>query len=272
MRYLANLFKILIVTSSILFCIFAHADAQEWKERKGDHFIVYYDPSLSYSAPKDVLRKAEMYYDSIAREIGYSRYSRFWAWDSRVKIYLYKDKESFLQETGLPSWTKGAARVHRLNLKRKDIVTYWQEEGFLDGTLPHEIGHLILKDFIGPGVDIPIWFEEGVAQLFEVNKRAKVNQNLLAVIVANKNFSLEGLTRFNVRRQKDPFLISVFYLQSLSTVDYLIDKFGSLKFADLCLQIKDGKSFSQALYSVYHPYLDSIGDLEKKWLRYVTNN
>ena len=60
--------------------------AQEWKEEKGDHFIVFYGDAAA--RPKEVIRKAEFYYNRIAENLGYARHSNFWQWDKRVKKLL----------------------------------------------------------------------------------------------------------------------------------------------------------------------------------------
>ena len=60
---------------------------------KGDHFLVYFTKDEGFA--KDVLNKSELYYNRISSDLGYARYSEFWTWDKRVKIYIYPDKDSF---------------------------------------------------------------------------------------------------------------------------------------------------------------------------------
>ena len=72
--------------------------AEEWKEEKGDHFIIYYQENKSFA--KEVLRKAEMYYKQVSSDLGHSRYLNFWQWENRVKIYIYPTREEFLRKSG----------------------------------------------------------------------------------------------------------------------------------------------------------------------------
>src|SRR5207244_4159098 len=113
-----------------------------WNEVKGDHFIVYYHLNGAFAS--DVRYKAEEYYRRIASDLGYARTSDFWQWDNRVKIYIHDDAEAFRAATGQPGWSEGMA-----DYTNKAIHSYIWREGFLDALLPHEMTHLIFRDFIG---------------------------------------------------------------------------------------------------------------------------
>ena len=149
-----------------IYSIFSKCRCKE----KGIHFIVWYSSDESSSWARSILRAAEAYYRRIADNINYSRYRNFWTWDERVNIVVYQSKETFLKMTNQPAWSIGGAFREETLLKTKMIVTFKQEEGFFDGILPHEISHLILGDFIGFEKTIPLWFNEGVAQLQERRK------------------------------------------------------------------------------------------------------
>ena len=116
--------------------------AQDWKELKGDHFIIYYASEDKF--PSEVLRKAESYYQQISSDLGYQRYSNFWQWENRVRIYVYPTREEFLTQTGQPNWSYGVA-----NYTEKEIRSYLWSEGFMDALLPHEMTHLIFRDYVG---------------------------------------------------------------------------------------------------------------------------
>ena len=83
------------------------ATAEGWGELKGEHFIIYFVSDEGFA--KDVLDKAEVYYKNIATDLGYPRYSEFWLWEKRVKIYIFPDHASYLKATGQPDWTHGMA-------------------------------------------------------------------------------------------------------------------------------------------------------------------
>jgi hypothetical protein len=243
-------------------------DLSEWRQIKGEHFVVYVLIKEDEAAGRDVLRAAEDYYDKIARQIGYARYGNFWTWEERVKIIIFPDQVSFSVTTDQPVWSKGyAVRDSRL-FESRAIVTFRQEEGFLNSVLPHEIGHLILRDFIGFDRSIPLWFDEGVAQLQEApNADAEAG---MAMIVKNREYvPFELLGRIDIRLEKDSRKVAIFYAQSRFVLEFLIKTYGQEAFQRLCHALKEGKGFSEALKNAYAPSLDSMQSLEAKWVQHM---
>ena len=242
--------------------------AGELKEVKGKHFIAYYNPAVDLSLVKQLLREAEGYYDKIAEEIGYARYRDYWTWEDRARIIIYADQEEFMQKTGLPSWSRGGTARDVELIKTRVIVTYPQQEDFLDGLLPHEISHLILRDFIGSGKEIPVWFDEGIAQLQEKKRGQQAWLIMKQLVEEQGHIPLEALTRIDIQSVTDPKQAALFYLQSVSIVDFLINKYGSRQFGELCQQLKE-KNFEEALHSAYTAQIESMAELEEKWLKYL---
>ncbi|MCM8782367.1 MAG: hypothetical protein NC828_04885, partial [Candidatus Omnitrophica bacterium] len=97
---------------------------------KGEHFLVYFTQDKKF--PQEAVNKAAVYYQRIASELGYPRYSEFWLWDKRVKIYIYPNHASFLQATGQPQWSHGMA-----DYTKKQIISFMWSEGFVESLLPH---------------------------------------------------------------------------------------------------------------------------------------
>lgn len=243
-------------------------DKEKWGEVRGTHFIAYYQVDDKTWA-NDVVKYAERYYESIAKEIGYARYDNFWTWDQRVAIFLYPDHEQFIKETGQPEWSSGSVIRHKNLYATRIILSYRQENGFLDGVLAHEISHLMIRDFIGVGVDIPVWLDEGIAQLNEKNKKRWARYFLKPQLKENKFIPFVEIMTYNVYKETDTFRVAFFYAQTVSMVDFLIDKYGSQNFGQLCSELKKGKSFEEALINAYAGFISSLDDYEKKWLRYM---
>ena len=241
--------------------------ADRWKHIKDEHFIVYYSDEKDLALARQVLTKSESYYDKIAYQLGYARYSNFWTWEQRAKIIIFPNQQEFLQNTRQPSWSKGYADRDSRLFHSRTIVTYRQEQDFLDGFLPHEISHLILGDFVGSNRKIPIWFDEGVAQLHEGDKVAVSNQLMKNLVKVNGQISLDTLVSLDVRKEKDPQRVKIFYAQSVSLVDFLLKSYGSDAFGNLCRCLRDGKGIEEALASACSLY--ALSDLEKKWLQYL---
>ena len=142
----------------------------------------------------------------------------------------------------------------------------------MDGLLPHEISHLILRDFIGEGVKIPIWFDEGVAQLNEGDKGKEAHGYLKRFMEAHQPIPIDILHEWDIRQEKDEDKVAVFYAQSVSMVDFLIKKYGSTVFGRLCRNLREKKSMDEALRVASSNAIGSLKDFETKWLTYMKNH
>ncbi len=246
----------------ILLCAPAHAG---WSELRGDHFIVYYLSDEPFA--KQVAHNAEIYYNRIADELGYPRYSNFWQWDKRAKVYIHDTAANFRKTTGEADWSQGAAIF-----SKKEIHSFAGSEGFLDGILPHEITHLIFRDFVGyKDVEVPIWLDEGIAQWEEPKKRQMAKQAAKWLIHYDKDLPVQDLTTTNVRVMKDGEKVTFYYMQSVSIVDFLMTKFGARSFTDFCRALRDGKSFDQALKSSFGS-IENLAELDIAWRAHVKDD
>ena len=261
--------------------------AIDWQELKGEHFILYYSESKDKDIAKDILDRAEVYYQRIALELGYPRYSEFWTWDKRVKIYIYPDRNSFLKATDQPSWSHGMA-----DYKAKQIASFIGSEDFQESILPHEMAHLIFRDFVGFQGEVPLWLDEGVAQWSEEKKRHEMKAMVGGLSRTDSLLSLEDLMKLDIRlirTDKGVYirrihttkggegvllvsgeqLIKTYYLEAVSVVGFLIEKYGSDGFATFCRQLRDGKSLEEALRFAYPSHVSSIKELEERWRDYL---
>jgi len=233
-----------------------------WEELKGDHFIVYYTGESRFA--REVLRKAEYYYDRVARDLGYARYENFWKWERRCKIIIYPDKVTYLRATRQPAWSIGSAHYGR-----KEVVSYAGCYAFIDETLPHEIAHLIFRDFVGFESDIPMWLDEGVAQRQEPSKQKVVDYYTWQLAREGKLWSMERLTRAGAAAVQDPDDAMAFYIQAASVVSFLIEKHGAGDFIHFCRQLRDGKPLEEALRFAYPAKMRDLAALEEAWLKHV---
>ncbi len=259
MRYIRTF---IIATIFISTCLLLWGDA--WREIKGDHFIVYYTGDAGF--PKDVLNDSEKYYDRIADDLGYSRYSNFWQWQNRVKIYVYPDRESYVRSGPHPEWSHGIA-----NYFKKSIYTYKESDDFLISILPHEITHLMFRDYVGiENENIPLWLDEGVAQWSEPKKRQLIKQVMKRIYSEGGIIPLSEFIRVNIMTEDKEEKVRDYYVQAMSLVDFLIGAYGSKRFINFCRNLRDGKNIEDSLKFAYPVSIRSLADLEKEWrARYV---
>lgn len=239
------------------------AAAEEWKEHLTRHFRIFHK-SAPMGFVKNVESAAERLYEEIARDLGFTRY-RGWAFDERAKIYIYEDQEDFIASAQAANWSHGYASV-----REKTVRTFPSAHGFFDSLLPHELGHIIFREFVGPYINVPGWFEEGVAMYQEKGKRWGANQAVRTAIADGKFIPLNELSLMNLAYNTDKDLVTLFYAESASVVYYLITEFGDYKFVRLCRKLKEKKSFEQALMETY-PMFNSLEDLNRRWKAYVEN-
>jgi hypothetical protein len=236
--------------------------AQEWQEIKSEHAVVSFINNEEFA--KDVSRQTEVYYRRIASELAYQRYSEFWTWDNRVKIYIYPDRASYLKETGQPEWSEGLA-----SYTDKKISSYAWSEGFLNMLLPHELTHLIFRDYVGFKGEVPLWLDEGVAQWMEPHKRKAVQRVMKRIAQSGNVLSLRQMMTLDVRRSSDAHLVEVYYVQAVSLVDFLITKYSAPRFTNFCRQLRDGKTIEEGLRFAYPIAIRDIDEFETKWKQYI---
>ena len=270
--------QIFLLVAILFFCMAGQAragidasfDPPGWLKFKGDHFVVLCAGSADEDMAHDILNHAEDYYRDIADDIGYSRYHNFWTWDNRVKIIFFPDQDSYIRSTGQPPWSNGFASIYSELFKSRIIVSYKGQPDFLEVILPHEITHLILHDFIGFDRPIPRFFDEGVAQLEQKDDSLNHMDVVSHLITAGKIIPLPELLDYDLKAHKDDARsISIFYVESLYIVDFLVKTYGKDAFKVMCRSLRDGDTFEQALKSSYYPTLDSMQTLQEKWFEYV---
>jgi hypothetical protein len=132
----------------------------EWKHAETAHFIYHFFDTPMASV---VSVEAEFSYRVIATELGKDTSE----WERKCHLFLFDDEADwrmFQQCGGLDPWTGGIHSEGALFVRRNPG---WKSE---NATLPHEITHLVLYRFFGPG--IPLWLNEGFAEYAAARCRA----------------------------------------------------------------------------------------------------
>jgi len=256
---------ILFLVASIIMAstFFVYALDNDFKEKRSTHFIVYYKGNVDINFVNDIVDSAEGYYNQIADNLGFKRYN-FWLWDNRAKIYIYPDKATYQSATSQPDWSGGCA-----SYRDKTLWTYPHAVGFFDSVLPHELGHIIFREFIGSGRDIPIWLEEGVASYQEKSKRYAADSMVKDYQSKSKLMTMKQLNEtgpdYSILDDKSA---EVFYVESVSIVNYLISTFGKDRFAMLCQRLNEKETLDNALNMTYFN-IKNQEELYKQWLKYL---
>lgn len=237
-----------------------YAQAGAWQELKSDHFIVYSAEGGGDFAG-EAARRSETYYDDIAAWLGYARRGEFWTWDNRCRIYLYGSREDYIRETGQPAWSGGAAV-----LEKRTILSFRDAPDFLTSVLPHELAHLIFRDFTGAANgQVPLWLDEGIAMSQEKARRKEFDE-WIAKMVKEKNWiPVKELMNVTSLQGDSGAGAVMFYAEAQSIVRFLVEKYGSERFQNFCRSLRDGAKPEEALEKNYPSDFPSLGAFEERW-------
>lgn len=236
---------------------YAQVDSSLWQTEKSGHFIIYYqeDPA---GFVKELAHRSEDYYSSIVEELGFRRFD-FWSWDNRAKIYLYKSSDDYHKEDQRLGWSNAIVYV-----KTRTIKTYIGQNNFFDSVLPHEMTHIVFREFIGDRNDLPLWLDEGVACSQE--KSSLSNRLGMAKSIINQNTYL-GFDNFFQIQDSSSIAPYTFYAQSASIIIFLMEKYGNEKFLDFCRKLRDAEPWGNALLGTYN--FSNFGQMEQAWKSYI---
>lgn len=255
-----------LTATSLLLCasreVTGSPDGRSWKELKSQHVIVMYEKDTAFAGR--VARAAERYYKETIQDLGFRRTGNFWLWDNRARIIIYRDRADYVASTKSPAWSGG-----RASFARREIATHAGTSGFVESRLPHEMAHLIFRDYIGFEGDVPLWLDEGVAQWQEKQSRAAKLAEARAYLKQGNFMSIYRLANVTVGDLTSAQTARAFYAQSVSLVGCLIQKGGQRNFAVFCRQLRDGKSVEDALRFTYPRSMRSIGALQKAWMLWL---
>lgn len=245
---------------SVLLCQGAVA-GEEWKEHKCSHFILYYKQADMTFITR-VEEMAEYYYDRIARDLGFTRYKN-WTWDDRARIYIYDDAQDYVTSGRQMEWSSGTASA-----TKRTIRTFPAAHGFFDSTLPHELGHIIFREFVGFKARIPIWFEEGVAMYQEQARRWGAHETARAALQNGTFMPLNEMALLQLSDRTENDLVQLFYAESASIIHYMMSELGQERFVRLCRKLQEGNPFDWTLESVYVRFKDS-NQLNDAWVKFL---
>lgn len=238
--------------------VYARSDDQ-WRIEESRHFNIYYR-NAPKAFVKTVEESAEEYYSEVTQNLGFHR-AQNWVFDRRATIYIFDDRDDYVNRSGQYAWSAGSAST-----RMKTIRTYPASHGFFDSVLPHELGHIIFREYIGYRSRIPLWFEEGVAMYQEKARRYGATAEVKKAIKQGTFMTVEELTSIHLTNESPQETIELFYAEAASLFNFIMKNIGNLRFARLCRDFQDGGDFEQALERVY-PRFRSLEQLNDLWVR-----
>ncbi len=254
--------RVLIFVFAIYMTQVTCVSAKDWEVLKGNNFIVYYRMNVPEEFIKTVLDSAEDEHSRVLGNLGVSRYQS-WANEKRASIYIYSDEKDYVSNGNQPGWSHGWALA-----SSKIIKTYPSDQGFFDALLPHELGHIIFYELVGPYADVPLWLNEGIAMYQEKAKHIGAAKIVQEALEKGQFIPLTQLTVMRLYNNSSQETVDLFYAESASIVNFLITQLGEGLFFKLCRELKEKKSLVEAL-SITYRHIENLEDLNKRWIEYL---
>jgi hypothetical protein len=232
-----------------------------WQINKSTHFIVYYREAPS-DYVNEIINQSESYYNTITEKLGFTRYEEFWTWYRRAKIYLFKDKEEYQRITSQPEWSAGGVRV-----LSHEIYTYIRMDNFFNIILPHELGHIIFREFIGYGRKLPLWLDEGVATYCE---KGETHEGIFVTRTVARTCFFMDLNELGEVTRVNLMMPDIFYAEAASLIEFLLKVYGKDKFLDFCRalrELREDQSWKVALFEVYK--FNSMEEMNRAWIKFI---
>ncbi len=121
----------------------------------------------------------------------------------------------------------------------------------------HEAAHIVTSVAgDGPFTSIPSWLDEGTA-VFMQNSQLDYDDAVAFAIAADRTIRLRNMESSS----NNPNEINLFYGQSWSVVDYMLEEFGEQRFAELFRIIREGATTDSGLQQVYGVDQDGLYNL-----------
>jgi len=150
-------------------------------------------------------------------------------------------------------------------VREKIINTFYFEQNFFDVILPHELTHIVLREFVGLDAELPLWFDEGVACSNEKNSLPRYLLPAKSLVENNKYLALRDLSEVEGRTLQNA---KTFYLLAASLVIFLLEEYGNTRFMNLCKEIRDGREFWDAIARIYN--FETPEDMDIKFIEYIS--
>ena len=192
-----------------------------------------------------------------------------------IEIIVWVDHAEFLANADdAPEWSGGAFRfsVTDAGTVRQIDLTQLDENGqfatvMLDRVLPHELGHLVLREYFVE-VPPPMVLDEGVAMLSEWQTD---NNRVLLAGTALASQSMIPLAKLLVCKRKDISDPVLFYAEAFSFIEFLHATLNDQQFGAMLGHIKNGISIPEAIQRVlYLPQQEGfLSTLSSAWQEYA---
>ena len=185
----------------------------------------------------DVLYKAS---SNVGGDLGYYQ-------KEPINVILYT-RQQFVDETDAPEWSGGVFDGNiRIPVGGRDI-----DKTALAAVIHHEFTHAVIH--MVAGGQVPAWLDEGTAQYEERWARQPKADGFTPVPLSKLDKTFINM---------DPDKAKNAYAESLSAVQYYVDRFGMYSLSNLIKNLGEGRGVSDAMKKAAGV---SLSEFEQDWL------
>jgi tetratricopeptide (TPR) repeat protein len=212
------------------------------------HFLIRYDGgNAEASITAEIVDFLEVAYRQLSRQYEF--------FPSEPFVVILYPRQQYFNVMDVPMWSAGA-NDGKIKLPIKGIDSINDE---LKGVLIHELSHSFVD--LKTLKNCPGWLHEGLAKYSEGERVSEQGKQGLKTLIASNSLpkfrSLQG-SFASVNAQT----AAVLYLQSLSFIEYLIDRHRLYQMNQLLDLLGKQEKFSEAFDRIY---LVSLEDMENRW-------
>lgn len=252
------IFILVLVSNQSLFAQFGQNKVQykvfDWKYIQSQHFDVYF-----YQEGEDIAQftafAAESALVSLNRNIGYDI-------KNRIPILVFNSHNEFQQNNAIDEYMpEGVGGVTEL-FKNRIVVPFEGDYEKFRHVIHHELLHAYMNDLYYGGslqniitqnisLQIPLWFNEGMAEYQSLGGNDKANDMFIRdAVIYDYLPPLEYIGGYLSYRGGQAFF------------SWLADEYGKDKIGDLMIQIKALNDVNDGFIDVYNMDLE---ELSEKW-------
>ena len=188
-----------------------------------------------------------------------------------VEVFVWADHKDYLANApNAPEWSGGSFSIDVRNgviYRRIDLTQLDEQRKFstvmLDRVLPHEMCHLVLKEYFGDAA-CPLFLNEGLAMLAESGLHTQRLILAGAALAGDEKIPLEKLL---VAARPDHNHEGVFYAEALSFTEFLHSRLTRQQFKTFLAAVKDDCAVADALQRALYvaPRPDFLATVAAAW-------
>ncbi len=238
-----------------------YAAREKWIDLETANCVVYYK-NTKYA--KTVAKRVEETLERVTEQLQYDDLD--WHKD-KCKVFVFDDAttwKEFVKESGVASeWADGFA----YGPLREVYMHAGDPDGMLNRVLPHELTHIIHREYARDDAYLPLWLLEGLACYNEFSGKETRFGLVKRALASGRMIPLGSLAAFRAYPRGDA--VNLFYAESLMLVEFIMDRFGHEGLVRLHKKLRKVEEFDKL---VKRTFKMDVEEFERQWLDYIKTN